>query len=50
MSTRLLRETFQDLLDLARQLQTTQLPQIQDRARTLDATQILQMVRQPLSK
>jgi uncharacterized protein (DUF697 family)/tellurite resistance protein len=50
MSTQLLRETFQDLLGPARQLQTTLLPQIQDRARTLDATQILQMVRQPLSK
>jgi uncharacterized protein (DUF697 family) len=50
MSTQLLRETFQDLLGPARQLQTTLLPQIQERARNLDATQILQMVRQPLSK
>jgi uncharacterized protein (DUF697 family)/tellurite resistance protein len=50
MSTQLLRETFQDLLGPARQMQATLLPQIQERARNLDATQILQMVRQPLAK
>jgi len=49
MSTALLRETYTDLLGNARQLQTTALPQIQERARTLDAGQVLQMVRQPLA-
>lgn len=50
MSAQLLRETFQSLLGPARQLQGTLLPQIQERARTLDVTQVLNMVRQPLSK
>ena len=50
MSTQLLRETFQSLLGPARQMQTTLLPQIQERARTLDASKVLDMVRQPLSK
>ena len=50
MSTQLLRETFQGLLGPARQMQTTLLPQIQERARTLDASKVLDMVRQPLSK
>ena len=50
MSTQLLRETFQGLLGPARQLQGTLLPQIQERARTLNASQVLDMVRQPLSK
>lgn len=50
MSTQLLRETFQGLLGPARQLQGTLLPQIQERARTLNASQVLDMVRQPLAK
>lgn len=50
MSTQLLRETFQGLLGPARQLQGTLLPQIQERARTLNASQVLDMVRQPLGK
>jgi len=50
MSTQLLRETFQGLVGPARQMQTTLLPQIQERARTLDASKLLDMVRQPLSK
>ena len=50
MSTQLLRETFQGLLGPARQMQTTLLPQIQERARTLNASTVLDMVRQPLSK
>ena len=50
MSTQLLRETFQGLLGPARQMQTTFLPQIQERARTLNASKVLDMVRQPLSK
>ena len=50
MSTQLLRETFQGLLGPARQLQGTLLPQIQERARTLNVSQVLDMVRQPLAK
>jgi len=50
MSTQLLRETFQGLLGPARQLQGTLLPQIQERARSLNASQVLDMVRQPLGK
>ena len=50
MSTQLLRDTFPGLLGPARQMQTTLLPQIQERARTLDASKVLDMVRQPLSK
>ena len=50
MSTQLLRDTFQGLLGPARQMQTTLLPQIQERARTLDVSKVLDMVRQPMSK
>ena len=50
MSTQLLRDTFQSLLGPARQMGTTLLPQIQERARTLNAAKVLDMVRQPLSK
>ena len=46
MSTDLLKQTFQDLLGPARQMQAQYLPQIQQKAATLDAGQIMQMVRQ----
>jgi uncharacterized protein (DUF697 family) len=45
MSTAMLRDTFQNLLGPAKQLQTQYLPQIQQKAATLDASQILAMVR-----
>jgi hypothetical protein len=46
MSTDLLKQTFQDLLGPAKQMQAQYLPQIQQKAATLDAGQIMQMVRQ----
>jgi uncharacterized protein (DUF697 family)/tellurite resistance protein len=46
MSTDLLKQTFQDLLGPARQMQAQYLPQIQQKAATLDAGQIMQLVRQ----
>lgn len=45
MSTALLQETFQGLLGPAKQMQATYLPQIQEKARTLDAGKVLAMVR-----
>lgn len=45
MSTAMLRESFQDLLGPAKQLQTEYLPQIRQKAATLDAGQISSMVR-----
>ncbi len=45
MSTDLLKQSFQDLLGPAKQMQTQYLPQIQQKASTLDAAQIMQMVR-----
>ena len=45
MSTALLRESFQGLLGPAKQMQTQYLPQIRQKAATLDAGQIMQMVR-----
>lgn len=45
MSTDLLKQTFQDLLGPAKQMQTQYLPQIQQKAATLDAAQIMQMIR-----
>jgi uncharacterized protein (DUF697 family) len=45
MSTALLRETFQGLLAPAKQLQTQYLPQIQQKAATLDAAQVMALVR-----
>ena len=45
MSTELLKQTFQDLLGPAKQMQTQYLPQIQQKAATLDAGQVMQMVR-----
>jgi uncharacterized protein (DUF697 family)/tellurite resistance protein len=45
MSTQLLQETFQNLLGPAKQLQNQYLPQIQQKANSLDAGQIMAMVR-----
>jgi len=45
MSTELLRETFQSLLGPAKQLQTQYLPQIQQKAATLDAGQVMALMR-----
>lgn len=45
MSTALLRETFQDLLGPAKELQTQYLPQIQQKAATLDAGQVMALMR-----
>lgn len=45
MRTALLRDSFQELLGPARQLQQQYLPQIRDKAATLDAGQIMAMVR-----
>lgn len=44
MSTAMLKETFQSLLGPAKQLQTQYLPQIQQKAQTLDAAKVLAMV------
>ena len=45
MSTALLRETFQNLLGPAKQMQTQYLPQIQQKAATLDAGQVMTLIR-----
>ncbi len=45
MNAALLRDTFQNLLGPAKQMQAQYLPQIQQKASTLDATQIMAMVR-----
>ena len=45
MNTALLRETYQGLLEPAKKLQTDDLPQIQQKAATLDAGQVMAMVR-----
>lgn len=45
MSTELLKQSFQDLLGPAKQMQAQYLPQIQQKAATLDAAQVMQMVR-----
>ena len=45
MSTELLRAAFQDLLGPAKQLQSQYLPQIQQKASTLNPTDIMAMVR-----
>jgi len=45
MNTALLRETYQSLLAPARQLQTQYLPQIQQKASTLDMAQVMALVR-----
>ena len=45
MNTALLRETYQGLLEPAKKLQTEYLPQIQQKAATLDAGRVMAMVR-----
>ena len=45
MSTQLLRETFQNLLSPAKQMQSQYLPQIEQQAQTLDMGQVMNMVR-----
>jgi uncharacterized protein (DUF697 family) len=45
MSTTVLRDTFQNLLGPAKQMQAQYLPQIQQKANSLDAAQIMAMVR-----
>ena len=45
MSTQLLKDTYQGLLPSAKQLQTQYLPQIQQKAQTLDAGHVMAMVR-----
>ncbi len=45
MNTEVLKQTYQDLLGPAKQLQTQYLPQIQQKAATLDAGQVMAMVR-----
>jgi hypothetical protein len=45
MSTRLLQDSFQQLLGPAKQMQSQYLPQIQQKAGSLDAGQIMAMVR-----
>ena len=45
MSTAMLRDTFQNLLGPAKQMQSQYLPQIQQKAATLDAGTIMAMVR-----
>ena len=45
MSTAVLQETFQSLLGPAKQMQAQYLPQIQQKAQTLDAAKVLAMVR-----
>ena len=45
MNTALLRETYQGLLEPAKQMQTRYLPQIQEKAATLDSAQVMAMVR-----
>lgn len=45
MSTDMLRDTFQNLLGPAKQMQSQYLPQIQQKAATLDAAQVMAMVR-----
>ena len=45
MSTALLRETFEDLLGPAKQMQSQYLPQIQQKASTLDMGQVMSMIK-----
>ena len=45
MSTAVLRDTFQNLLGPAKQMQTQYLPQIQQQAATLDMGRVMSMVR-----
>ena len=45
MSTQLLQDSFQSLLGPAREMQQRYLPEIQQRAATLDAGTVMDMVR-----
>ena len=45
MSTALLRETFESLLGPAKQMQSQYLPQIQQKASTLDMSQVMSMIK-----
>ncbi len=45
MSTAVLKQTFDDLLGPAKEMQARYVPQIQDRARNLDMTEVLSAVR-----
>jgi len=45
MNTQVLRDTFQNLLGPAKQMQTQYLPQIQQKASTLDMGSVMSMVR-----
>ena len=45
MSTAMLRETFQNLLGPAKQMRAQYLPQIQQKASTLDLAQVMAMAR-----
>jgi len=45
MDTAMLRDTFQNLLGPAKQMQTQYLPQIRQQAETLDMGQVMSMVR-----
>ena len=45
MNTAMLQDTFQSLLSPAKQLQTQYLPQIEQKARTLDMNQVMNLVR-----
>jgi len=46
LTTQMLRQSFDDMLGEARGLQARYLPEMQTRARSLDAAQIVQLVRQ----
>ncbi len=45
MSTELLRETSENLLGPAKQMQSQYLPQIQQKANTLDMGQVMSMIK-----
>jgi len=45
MNAGMLKDTFQNLLGPAKEMQTRYLPQIQQQAGTLDASQVMSMVR-----
>ena len=45
MSTQVLRDTFQNLLEPARQLQTQYVPQIRQQAETIDMQRVMEMIR-----
>ena len=45
MNAQLLRDTYQSLLESARQLQSQYLPQIREKASSLDVAQVMTMVR-----